>query len=208
MSKNSDLFDQHVTTSLQRSFLKMVFECTKDASEHCFGSFDSRQVAKDVSGIYRRGLIEDKWAGLQPLHRGISVKPVWYQHFTGSYCELTSGSVKITQSCVLNPGEIPRYADFRSTLATNGQRKLFDSEDEEAAEFLYAILTYGIDCNAKEREQVAFVKIEFPNVLCSAPVDDGINLVSRYPDMAMQYLSKPSFDAAVAEKPNRKRRTA
>ena len=186
----------------------MVFECTKDASAHCFGSFASRHIAKDVSGHYRRGLIEDKWAGLQPLHRGISVKPQWYNHSTGSYCELTSGLVKITQSCVLNPGDIPRHAEFRSTLATTGQGELFGNDEQQQAQFLYAILTYGIDCNAKDREQVAFVKIEFPNDRCTKPLDRGINLVSRYPDIAMQYLSKPSFDAAVAERPNRKRKSA
>jgi hypothetical protein len=59
MNQNRDLFDQNVPGAFQRKLLKLVLECTRGASEHCYGTFSSPQ-AKDVSGVYRRGMIEDQ----------------------------------------------------------------------------------------------------------------------------------------------------
>lgn len=206
---NSGIFDNNISVKLQRKLLALVFESCKTASEHCFGSFSSHRVAKDVSGVYRRGRIEDQWEGIPALFKGeVSVETRFYRNYTGSYCELTCGVVKLTQSCVIERGDIPREAEFRETLATNGQRELFkeDVEDGDKPKFLYSILTYGIDQKAKNRDVPAFIKIEFPNSKCTAPVDDGINLVGRYPDISMKYLTKPSFEAAVTERDTRRGR--
>jgi hypothetical protein len=210
---NSDLFDQSVSAQLQKAILKLIFEGCKTASEHCYGNFNSTRIAKDVSGVYRRGVIEDQWSGIPVRFPQVAMRPNWYRHYTGSYCELTCGDVKLTQSCVIYRGDIPRVAEYRSTLATNGQMDLcFEAdggdEGDTVPKYLYAILTYGIDTSAKKREQPAFVKIEFPNCTCTEPVDEGINLIKRYPEIAMQYLSKPSFDAAVTERPARRRKIA
>ena len=206
---NSTIFDNNFPVRLQKKLLTLVFESCKTASEHCFGSFSSRRVAKDVSGVYRRGLIEDQWEGIPALFkRDVTVEPRFYKNYTGSYCELTCGVVKLTQSCVIERGDVPRQAEFRATLATNGQGELFEEfvEDDDKPTFLYSILTYGIDQNAKNRDVPAFIKIEFPNSGCTAPVDEGINLVKRYPDISMKYLTKPSFDAAVTERERRRGR--
>jgi hypothetical protein len=206
---NSTIFDNNVSVRLQKKLLTLIFESCKTASEHCFGSFSSRQVAKDVSGVYRRGRIEDQWEGIPALFKGeVTVEPQYYKNGTGSYCELTCGLVKLTQSCVIERGDVPREAEFRSTLATNGQGELFEEviEENEKPKFLYSILTYGIDSKANNRETPAFIKIEFPNSKCTAPVDEGINLVKRYPEISMKYLTKPSFDAAVTERERRKGR--
>ena len=213
MSTNSDLFDQNVPIKLQKALLRLVFAGCKTASDHCYGTFRSNVVAKDVSGVYRRGVIEDQWEGIPALFpKQVSVDPRWYKHYTGSYYELTCGVVKLTQSCVLFRGDIPRQAEFRATLATNGQGELFEPQPDEDANtephHLYAILTYGIDAKAEKRGQPWFIKIEIPNAECTASVDEGIDLIKRYPDIAQLYLSKPSFEAAVRERPKRKRKTA
>lgn len=209
---NVELFDEHVPDRLQIKLLTLVFESCKSASEHCFGTFGSRQVAKDLSGVYRRAIIEDQMKGIPALFKDtVSVGPCFYKNGTGSYFELTAGVVKLTESIVLERGDIPREALFRSTLATNGQYEMFEQDEvpeEEKPKFLYSILTYGIDCKSKNRDVPAFVKIEFPNKKCTAPVDEGINLVKRYPAIAMNYLSKPSFEAAVTERRRKGRRTA
>lgn len=207
---NSQLFDLHVPVQLQKNLSTLVFESCKSASEHCYDSFSSRRVAKDVSGHYRRGRIEDQWEGILALFPNqVFVDQQWFKHGTGSYCELACGIVRLTQSCVQVRGEIPRQAEFRLGLATNGQYSMFEPQEPEIKpQYLYSILTYAIDSEAKNREQPAFIKIEFPNATCTAPVDAGIDLVKRYPEIAIRYLSRPSFDAAVTERERKRRKIA
>jgi hypothetical protein len=190
---NRSIFDQHVPSRLQRSLTKAILENYKQSSRYVFRHFAAPQ-AKDLCGHFCRAKIEEEMVGIAALFRTVTVSVQTYENNTGYYNEITCGVVKLTQSRILTPYIVPRYAKFRATLAGNGQGWLFDSDGERNdAQSLYAILTHGVDENSEKRSWPAFVKIQFPNETCKRYVDDGIDLLARFPDLEAEYV--PSAQA-------------
>ncbi len=185
------MFDQHVLLKLQRGLLRAVLENYKAASSHCYSNFQPPQ-AKDLSGDYRRAKIEDEWAGIAAIFEDIKVNVRQYENNTGSYNEITCGQVKITQSCTLSANFVPRFALFRETLASNGQRDLFEGDEPQDCEgeerFLYAIFTHGVDVSSPKRSRPYFAKVQFPNENCTSYVDEGLDLFKRFPELTAEYL--------------------
>lgn len=189
---NTSVFDSAVPNRLQRSLTKSVLENYRLSSRYCYRNFGAPQ-AKDLSGHYCRARIEEEMAGIAALFPMVTVAIEPYERNTGFYNEITCGQVKLTQSRILNPYIVPRDAKFRSTLAENGQGLLFPSADEhEHAHHLYAILVHGVDDNSEKRSWPAFIKIKFPNKECTAYVDEGIDLLSRFPDLRAEYVPSAS----------------
>jgi hypothetical protein len=190
---NREFFDDAVPLRLQRALLKSVFENYKEASRHCYRTFQPAQ-AKDLSGSYRRAKIEDEWSGIAALFPDVQVTICPYENLTGSYNELTCGQVKITQSCITSPDVVPRYAVFRKTLAENGQLDLFEYNDVDSERtFLYGILTHGVDSKSARRSRPAFARVQFPNQDCTEYVDDGIDLFKRFPEIVSEYIAQPTM---------------
>lgn len=185
---NKGIFDQHVPTRLQRSLTKAILENYRQSSKYCFRHFAAPQ-AKDLCGHFCRAKIEEEMVGVAALFRMVMVTVQSYENNTGYYNEILCGVVKLTQSRILNPYIVPRHAKFRATLAVNGQGWLFDSDGERNdAKYLYAILTHGVDENSEKRSWPAFVKIQFPNETCKRYVDEGIDLLARFPDLEAEYV--------------------
>jgi hypothetical protein len=206
MISNSLFFDQHVPTRLQRAILKAVFENYKEASRFCYRHFASTQ-AKDLSGVFRRAKIEEEFAGIEALFPGIvQVTPQAYEHNTGYYNELTCGPVKLTQSCISDPDDVPRFAKFRSTLACSGQLSLFEPTPESStvARYMYSILTHAVDAASPKRSWPAFVRVQFPNEPCTAYLDDGIDLMARFPQIVSEYIPKQTFGRQATPRRRRK----
>jgi hypothetical protein len=185
---NKSVFDHDVPNRLQYSLTKSVLENYRQSSRFVFRNFAPPQ-AKDLSGVFRRAKIEEEMAGIAGLFRAVMISIQLYENNTGFYNELTCGVVKLTQSCISNPDIVPRYAKFRRTLAQNGQYPLFVPDGEQNdAEYLYAILTHGVDSNSEKRSWPAFIKIQFPNETCSKYVDEGIDLLARFPQLKAEYI--------------------
>ena len=190
---NTRIFDQNVPRRLQHSLAKSVLESCKQASRFCFRNFSYPQ-AKDLSGVFCRAKIEEEMSGIAALFRGVTTSVFPYEHNTGFYNELTCGVVKLTQSRIADPDLVPRFAKFRATLSQNGQGYLFPTGgNSDDARYLYAILTHVIDLNSEKRSWPAFVKIQFPNEACEKYVDEGIDLLERFPDLTAEYI--PSANA-------------
>jgi hypothetical protein len=200
---------------VQKAFLKCIFENCKESSRFCYRHFAPPQ-AKDLSGSYRRAKIEDDFPGIAALFsKQVSVKPQMYEHNTGYYGEVTCGLVKMTQSCISDPDEVPRLAKFRSTLAQNGQLSLFSSDEEadtngeiSKPRYLYCILSYGIDPNSPKRSWPAFVRVQFPDEKCAKYLDDGIDLFARFPEIVSEYIPKPTFARQPAKRRRKKKEQA
>jgi hypothetical protein len=211
MVSNIELFDQHVPRKFQKAILQSLLSNYKEASRYCWKNFHPNQ-AKDLSGIYRRTLIEEQWSGMAELFPALRVEPKLYDHNTGTYNELTYGLIKLTQSCVAGPNEVPRYAEYRTTLAHNGQLKLFEVDESSGAEadkrYLYSILTHGVDLESENRSLPAFARIQFPNKHCTEYLDRGIDLFQRFPDVLAAYLPKQTFEVLPTEKQTKKKREA
>ncbi len=185
---NASVFDIAVPRRLQYSLTKSVLENYRQSSRYCSRYFAPAQ-ARDLSGHFCRAKIEDEMVGIAALFPMVSVTIKSYENNTGSYNEITCGIVKLTQSRILNPNDVPRNASFRATLAANGQYSLFGSESDSAsAQYLYSILTHVVDVNSEKRSWPAFIKIQFPNATCTGYVDDGIDLLARFPDLRAEYL--------------------
>jgi hypothetical protein len=199
---NLEFFDDHVPRKLQNALLRSVFENYAEASRYCWRNFTAPQ-AKDLSGTYRRARIEEEWSGIATLFpRDVTVEVRQYENNTGYYNEITCGRVVITQSCIVDPNEVPRTALFRTTLARSGQLELFNAiEDTDADDLLYTILTHGVDVTSRRRSRPGFAKFQFPNRDCSKYVDDGIDLFKRFPDTVNEYIT----DVTAEVEPKRRR---
>ncbi len=185
---NTSVFDSAVPRRLQYSLTKSVLENCRQSSRYCYRELAAAQ-ARDLSGYLCRAKIEDEMVGIAALFPMLRVTIKNYQNNTGSYNEITCGVAKLTQSRILNPNDVPRSASFRATLAANGQYSLFGSEPELAsAQYLYSILTHVIDVNSEKRSWPAFIKIQFPNATCTEYLDEGIDLLARFPDLRAEYL--------------------
>jgi hypothetical protein len=212
MTKNAHLFDENVPERLQRALLKLILENYKESSRYCYRYFSAAQ-AKDLSGTHRRARIEEDLLGIEGLFPSAKVLPQLYENATGHYNEVTSGLVKMTQSCITEPDSVPRLAKFRSTLASNGQFSLTfeepetnaDVPEEASEEFLYGILTHVVDSEAPKRSWPAFVRVQFPNETCTKYVDDGIDLMKRFPDIVAGYIPKQEFGGQRLTKRRRRR---
>src|ERR1039457_4929417 len=117
---NSSTFDRQVPRKLQYSLTKSVLENYKQASRFCFRNFALPQ-AKDLCGYFCRAKIEDDLPGIAVLFPTVTVSSRPYENNTGHYNEIASGSVRLTQSRILEPNTVPRQAKFRKTLAQYGQ---------------------------------------------------------------------------------------
>ena len=200
----------HVPRIVQRALLISVFENYAQASRYCWRYFSNPQ-AKDLSGNYRRAKIEEEWAGIQArFPRDISVEVKPYPNNTGYYNEITCGRVLITQSCIAEPSEVPRSAEFRKTLATNGQLDLYSTNIEEAGpdDLLYAILTHGVDVNSRRRSRPAFARFQFPNSDCTKYVDEGIDLFRRFPEIINEYITNVADEVQPKKRQIQKHGTA
>jgi len=193
---NAEFFDRNVPIRLQKALLRSLFESYKETSRYCWRHFQPPQ-AKDLSGTYRRAKIEDEWSGVAALVPDVVVGVRPYKNYTGSFNEITCGNVKITHSCVLSPDVVPRQAEFRATLASNGQLQMFSPNEPSTAIYLYAILTHGVDSDSPKRSRPAFALFQFPNEACTAYVDEGINLFRRFPDLVADYIEPSQAEAQV-----------
>jgi hypothetical protein len=191
--ENVAFFNQHVPEKVQKALLQRILQCYRDASQHCYKHFRPAQ-AKDVSGHYRRGRIEDEFVGIAERFRkdGVIVAEVPYKRNTGHHVELRSGLATITQSCVLFKHDIPRDADFRETLASTGQREMFgDGEEEQPKDgvTLYAVLLHGVAPGIKQRERCAFACIRFPDRNFKGYLGRTINLFEKFPQHVQEFYA-------------------
>ncbi|PWU12128.1 MAG: hypothetical protein C5B51_01225 [Terriglobia bacterium] len=205
MTANSAFFDKYFPQRIQRALVKCIFENYKESSRYCFRHFGAPQ-AKDLSGVYRRARIEDEFAGISALYKELTVTALTYQNNTGYYNEISCGEIKLTQSCISDKNEVPRQALYRSTLASAGQLDLFESSDDGTSRYLYAILTHGVDLNSPKRNWPAFISVQFPNAECTAYLDDGIDLMARFPEIVAEYIPKLQFGAGATVTKRRRKK--
>jgi hypothetical protein len=201
--ENVAFFNQHVPEKVQRALLQRILQCYRDASQHCYKHFRSAQ-AKDLSGHYRRGRIEDEMFGIADRFRkdGVTVEEVPYRRNTGCHVELRSGLVTVTQSCVLFKDDMPREANFRETLASTGQREMFgDGEEEQpkAETTLYAVLLHGVAPGGKQRETCAFACIRFPDGKFNGYLGGTVNLFEKFPQYVRDFYADNNSEQKATE---------
>lgn len=197
------------------SILKAIFQDYRDASEHCFSSFRFPQ-AKDVSGHYRRGKVEDDLLAIADRFKErefpeLNAEPLKYKHNTASYVEMTYRTIKLTQSCVLSSDDLPRDAEFRNSLAETGQLGLFTepgAADTEENKYLYCIVLHGVHKDAQKRERCAFACVRFPDKRFEGYIGGPINLFEMFPAIVQEYYGAEKVQEEPLVAPKRRKKAA
>jgi hypothetical protein len=123
-------------------------------------------VAHDYYPIARRAMIESALPMLVHRHSGLQVIPTRNKKGSSWYYQLARNRSVLTQSKTDGPGELPRDADFRRTLAQNPQlvlesfRHLVPSIEVDA-NAVYGIVVHGPMDN--DRDQLGFIEILIPD---------------------------------------------
>jgi hypothetical protein len=146
-------------------------------------------------------MIETEWQNIAERYKGrIAAAVNSYKRNTGSYVELKSGHVTLTESRVLNSSDLPREADFRDTLAGTGQLGLFDGsgDDERKHEAsLYAILLHGVSRHAEKRRECAFACVRFPNKDCSGYLGGRVDLFAMFPEVVQEFYGEKEQEVGI-----------
>jgi hypothetical protein len=189
-----EFFLRAVPREMLAAYLRATLQCYKDASAFCYEKY-AREQAKDLSGHMRRAEIEKELLGVaERFKEYASAKTLMFKHLTGSYVEITSGQIKLTQSSVNSPNDLPRLATFRETLAGRSQYVLFsdsNEESEQVPEFLYCLLLHGVaDKPNSKREKCAFARIRFPDNEYLRYVGDTIDLFKMFPEIVAEFYGE------------------
>lgn len=195
LPKPSDLFRQEVPREVLAAILRAILQSYRDASSYCYAAMRPHQ-AKEASGPVRRNKIESEFIGIgERYKRLISVADRWYKRNTGNFVELTSGIVKMTQSCVLTPSDLPREADYRDTLATDSQLSFEFVPKQAPGKYLYAIVLHGVDADSKQRSGCRFAQVRFPLPEFTRYTADIVDLFAMFPMIVAEYTSPTDVDA-------------
>jgi hypothetical protein len=130
----------------------------------CSSNFSSSQ-ARDLVGHNIRGYIEELLQGVarafpETVHASIRTNIVGSQNYT----RLQIGQIVLTASKTSEPERLPRQAKFRNDLAASGQYDLFGQvEDISDGDFIYGLISHGVDENDKLKNTPSWVDIVFPD---------------------------------------------
>jgi hypothetical protein len=123
-------------------------------------------VARDYYPIRRRAMIEDSLPMLKNRHPQLRVTSQMNRRRTSSYHQITHNRSVVTQSKTDGPGELPREAEFRKTLAESPQlvfeeyRELVPGHDP-TADAVFGILGHGPAEN--DAEGVGYIEVLIPD---------------------------------------------
>jgi hypothetical protein len=201
--KFSELFLSEVPGEVLAALLRTLLQSYQDASSACYDVMRPPQ-AKEASGPFRRNKIESELMGVGERFSGnLSVESKHYKRHTGSYVELTCGLVKMTQSCVLAPSDLPREADYRETLATHPQLLLEFMPREPEGKFLYAILLHGVDDTVRQRAGCRFAEVRFPLRGFTGYTEERVDLFAMFPEIVAEYTGQTAAEEDAALLPIR-----
>ena len=128
----------------------------------------SREVAHDYYPAERRAIIENSLPHLRYRHPGTSVVPRSNKRVTWYFQQISRNRSILTVSKTLNPGELPRDADFRRPLARNPQLIFEEYRDllpemapHPEADAFYGIVTHGAADN--DPASIGYIEIVIPD---------------------------------------------
>jgi hypothetical protein len=128
----------------------------------------TREVAHDYYPSERRAIIENSLPLLRYKHPGTSVVPRSNKRGTSYFQQISRNRSILTVSKTLNPGDLPRDADFRQTLARDPQLVLETFADQfpefapnPEADAYYGIVTHGSDDN--DPAKLGYIEILIPD---------------------------------------------
>lgn len=128
----------------------------------------SREVAHDYYPAERRAIIENSLPYLRFKHAGTSVVPRSNKRGTSYFQQISRNRSILTVSKTLTPGDLPRDADFRRTLARNPQMVLElygdllpEMAPHPEADAYYGIVAHGAAEN--DPASIGYIEILIPD---------------------------------------------
>jgi hypothetical protein len=174
------IYRKSVPPALEREIVKCIFAEYLSAHASVNSKF-SRYTAHDLYPYERRAFIEDKLIKIARQHPNVGAIEKPNKNGGNYHVEISCGQVILTVNAVNHPEQIVRYADFRKTLASNGQLEFqFEDIEEEASDNsnLYAIILHGPSTNKTPN----FIDIVFPDKDCKK-YRDRVNLLHKHSDI-------------------------
>jgi hypothetical protein len=162
---NLDRFvKEQIPTSIQVGLVKTVFKAYELGHKFCSSTFSSSQ-SRDLLGHTIRAYIEELLQGVaqafpDTVRASIKTNSIGSQNYT----RLRIGQIVLTASKTPEPERLPRNAHFRTDLAAATQHDLFGKvEDITDGDFIYGLLSHGVDENDKLKNVPSWVDIVFPD---------------------------------------------
>lgn len=127
---------------LRRALQSLYLSC-EDARSYVETEHEQAEAAS-LFGAVRRAKLEASLRGVAPL-TGLEGHVVGSPgtHWKHTEIRTPDESVVITAARVDRPGGMPPKADYRTTLATDGQLTLLPEPEEGRPDSVYALLTYS-----------------------------------------------------------------
>jgi hypothetical protein len=161
--------------------LRCVFNAYVMARAHCHSQY-AYPEAHDLYPHERRAIFERTWRKISGGYPSVTAEPKDNKSKSAFHTEIRSNEIVLTANVVDKPSQIVRYANFRETLAENGQLTLdldvFKDDDADRSK-VYAILIHG----PSQAISPAFANIVFPDRNCKSYLEPKIDLFKEYPDI-------------------------
>lgn len=185
-------FDAYVPANYQKELLRTVFRAAKDATREVVEADYQHEEALDLYPFVERARREQYLRVLTARFPSITTESRENRTHSGHHTFLQIGSVVLTSSAVKDELDLPRWAAFRTEYARpQMQFEISDQDDfipdntPPAFVYTYAILVTG---GTKANRRVpGFARIVFPNSDCTGFIDDGIDLMVRYPGVINEF---------------------
>ncbi|MCY1083796.1 hypothetical protein [Archangium lansingense] len=154
----------HVTEAFFRDTLLALRDANRIALAHC------RDLApewrKGALAHHRREFFNQYWSAVARRH-GAKARPVLNGNNATSHLEVTTHNIIFTPVAAQSPGEFPRDADYRNTLAAGNQLEMFaklglEEEKPPPGSLLYAVFSYSSDMD-EETGLPLFALVGFPH---------------------------------------------
>ena len=165
-------FEKNFSVEWGMQTLQALCSAYEEARAHCSSRFGDTGSC-DLMSHYCREVFEHEWQKLSSEFPGMRAERKLNKRGTYSHTLISSGNMALTASSVPTPRSNPRYADFRSQYAANGQLSFFD-EMESDPNIIYATLLFP----PPKALVPAFVIVGFPT-------NDGRSYVERLNFLAM-----------------------
>ena len=137
----------HLTHTDLRPFLRRALQSLYLSCEEAKSYVEAEHEPAEAASLFgavRRAKLEANLRGVAPLTGLVGhVIGSAGTHWKHTEIRTPDESVVMTAARVDRPGAMPPSADYRTTLATDGQLSLLPEPDEQRAESVYALLTYS-----------------------------------------------------------------
>lgn len=195
-----------------RRLIVGVFQAYKTTYAHCLSNFATAE-AENLWPYERRAKIEGYFRDAAALSPGLTASVVKAREGNWNHTEIRGGPLVLTESYVASPGAMVDRSDFRLSLATFNDLRLFEDEDAVTSDTLYVLLLHsrskrlGAQDDLQTENLPGSIYFAFPTPGLRRYLH-SINLFERFPETVRQETPQEWSDAIFMRFLDRSRKVA